>query len=122
MSTSKKLKILNPDLHFKLLKTIESKPSISQRELAKELGVSLGSINYCLKALRDLRKAGINAELYPDTTKMKKQMTYANKKGIPYVVLVGEDEMNSGLLTVKNMNDGTQSNVSVIDLIKQLNA
>ena len=51
MSTSKKLKILNPDLHFKLLKTIESKPSISQRELAKELGVSLGSINYCLKAL-----------------------------------------------------------------------
>jgi EPS-associated MarR family transcriptional regulator len=48
---SKKLKILNPDLHFKLLKIIEGKPSISQRELAKELGVSLGSINYCLKAL-----------------------------------------------------------------------
>ncbi len=51
MNFSKKLKILNPDLHFKLLKIIEGKPSISQRELAKELGVSLGSINYCLKAL-----------------------------------------------------------------------
>jgi len=51
MNSSKKLKTLNPDLHFKLLKTIENKPSISQRELAKELGVSLGSINYCLKAL-----------------------------------------------------------------------
>jgi EPS-associated MarR family transcriptional regulator len=51
---SKKLKILNPDLHFKLLKIIEGKPSISQRELAKELGVSLGSINYCLKALIDV--------------------------------------------------------------------
>jgi len=78
--------------------------------------------DYCLKALRDLRKAGINSELYPDAAKMKKQMNYANKKGIPYVVLVGEDEMNSGLLTVKNMSDGTQSNVSVVDLIKQLKA
>lgn len=54
MNLSKKLKILNPDLHFKLLKIIEGKPSISQRELAKELGVSLGSINYCLKALIDV--------------------------------------------------------------------
>ncbi len=54
MNFSKKLKILNPDLHFKLLKIIEGKPSISQRELAKELGVSLGSINYCLKALIDV--------------------------------------------------------------------
>lgn len=78
--------------------------------------------DYCLKALKDLRKAGINSELYPDTAKMKKQMNYANKKGIPYVVLVGEDEMNSGLLTVKNMHEGTQSNVSLVDLIKQLSA
>jgi len=54
MNTSKKLKTLNPDLHFKLLKTIDDKPSISQRELAKELGVSLGSVNYCLKALIDI--------------------------------------------------------------------
>ena len=98
-------------------------PSL-EADITQVLFVNFGDTeaDYCLKALRDLRKAGINAELYPDTTKMKKQMTYANKKGIPYVVLVGEDEMNSGLLTVKNMNDGTQSNVSVIDLIKQLNA
>ena len=60
--------------------------------------------------------------MYPDAAKMKKQMNYANKKGIPYVVLVGEDEMNSGLLTVKNMGDGSQYNVSVVDLIKQLKA
>lgn len=78
--------------------------------------------DYCLKVLRDLRKAGINSELYPDAAKMKKQMNYANKKGIPYVVLVGEDEMNSGLLTVKNMNEGTQDKVSLVDLIKQLSA
>ena len=54
MNASKKLKTLNPDLHFKLLKTIDDKPSISQRELAKELGASLGSVNYCLKALIDI--------------------------------------------------------------------
>lgn len=98
-------------------------PSL-EADITQVLFVNFGEneADYCLKALRDLRKAGINAELYPDTAKMKKQMTYANKKGIPYVVLVGEDEMNSGLLTVKNMNDGTQSNVSVVDLIKQLNA
>jgi histidyl-tRNA synthetase len=78
--------------------------------------------DYCLKALRDLRKAGINSELYPDAAKMKKQMNYANKKGIPYVVLVGEDEMNSGLLTVKYMNEGTQDKVSLVNLIKQLSA
>jgi histidyl-tRNA synthetase len=60
-----------------------------------------------------LRDRGINAELYPDSFKMKKQMNYANKKAIPYVVLIGEDEMSSGLFTVKNMNDGTQTIISL---------
>jgi len=98
-------------------------PSL-EADFTQVLFVNFGEseADYCLKALRDLRKAGINSELYPDAAKMKKQMNYANKKGIPYVVLVGEDEMNSGLLTVKNMNDGTQSNLSVVDLIKQLKA
>jgi len=77
--------------------------------------------DYCLKVLRDLRKAGINSELYPDAAKMKKQMNYANKKGIPYVVLVGENEMNTGLLTLKNMKEGSQSNINVADMIKLFN-
>ena len=76
--------------------------------------------DYCLNALTELRKAGINSELYPDSVKMKKQMNYANKKSIPFVVLVGEDEMNSGLLTVKNMKDGSQSNFNLADFIKLL--
>jgi len=76
--------------------------------------------NYCLKALQYLRKQGVNSELYPDTVKMKKQMNYANKKGIPFVVLVGEDEMSSGLLTVKNMTDGTQSTMKLEDLVTNL--
>ena len=86
------------------------------------LFVNFGEIeaNYCLKALQFLRKQGVNSELYPDTAKMKKQMNYANKKGIPFVVLVGEDEMSSGLLTVKNMTDGTQSTMKLEDLVTNL--
>ena len=76
--------------------------------------------NYCLKALQYVRKQGVNSELYPETAKMKKQMNYANKKGIPFVVLVGEDEMSSGLLTVKNMTDGTQSTMKLEDLVTNL--
>ena len=76
--------------------------------------------DYCLKALQKLRNAGINSELYPDAAKMKKQMNYANKKGIPYVVLVGEDEMKTGQLTVKNMNDGSQTSQTLEEMIAQL--
>lgn len=76
--------------------------------------------DYCLKALQKLRRAGINSELYPDAAKMKKQMNYANKKGIPYVVLVGEDEMKNDLLTIKNMADGSQSKRSVDEMVTWL--
>ncbi len=78
--------------------------------------------DYCLKVLQKIRRAGINSELYPDAAKMKKQMNYANKKGIPYVVLVGEDEMKSDLLTIKNMTDGSQSNRTIIELIDWINS
>ena len=98
-------------------------PSL-EADITQVLFVNFGATeaDYCLKALRYLRKSGINSELYPDAAKMKKQMNYADKKGIPYVVLVGEDEMKSGLLTVKKMNEGTQENLTLVDLIKKINA
>lgn len=71
---------------------------------------------YCLQLLKQLRQAGINAELYPDTAKMKKQMTYANAKNIPFVALVGESEMASGLISLKNMKTGEQQKVSLEEL------
>jgi len=71
---------------------------------------------YCLNLLYQLRAAGIRTELYPDAAKMKKQMKYANDKQIPFVVMVGEDEMNSGQLTLKNMGSGEQSKISVQEL------
>ncbi|HRD54175.1 MAG TPA: histidine--tRNA ligase [Flavobacteriales bacterium] len=58
---------------------------------------------HCLKLLRQVREAGIAAELYPDQAKLPKQFTYAEKKGIPFVVIVGENEMNEGVVTLKKM-------------------
>jgi histidyl-tRNA synthetase len=66
--------------------------------------------NYCLRLLTELRRAGINSEIYPEPAKMKKQMTYANNKKIPFVMLIGENEMNAGTITVKNMETGLQTN------------
>jgi len=64
---------------------------------------------YCLQLLTELRKAGINSEIYPESAKMKKQMTYANNKKIPFVMLIGENEMTAGTITVKNMETGIQT-------------
>lgn len=72
---------------------------------------------YCLPRLNELRDAGINAEIFPDSAKMKKQMNYANKKQIPFVALVGENEMNEGKITLKNMANGEQTLCSVSEII-----
>ena len=75
---------------------------------------------YCLPLLKTLRTAGINAEIYPEAAKMKKQMTYADKKGIPFVALVGENEMNAGIVSLKNMVTGEQENIKVPELTEYL--
>jgi histidyl-tRNA synthetase len=75
---------------------------------------------YCIPLVAQLRKAGIRTEIYPDSAKMKKQMGYANAKEIPYVVLVGENEMNTGKLTLKNMTTGEQTQVDINELIEQV--
>ena len=72
---------------------------------------------YVLPVLAKVRAAGIRAEIYPDSTKMKKQMSYANSKMIPFVAIVGEDEMKEGKLTLKNMGNGEQSMVTPEELV-----
>src|SRR5690606_7932269 len=67
-----------------------------------------------------LRAVGIHAELYPDATKMKKQMMHADKRAIPFVILVGEEEMNSNTYTLKNMVSGEQFKLSLQDLISEI--
>ena len=73
--------------------------------------------DYCLPIANQIRAAGISVELYPDCAKMKKQMGYANAKGIPFVVLAGESEINQGKVTLKNMLTGDQQLVSTEELI-----
>ncbi|MDD6473555.1 MAG: histidine--tRNA ligase [Bacteroidales bacterium] len=72
---------------------------------------------FSLQLLAKVRAAGIRAEVFPDAAKMKKQMSYANAKKIPFVALVGETEMQEGKLTLKNMETGDQSLLSVEEAI-----
>ena len=74
----------------------------------------------CLKAINTLRSNGINAELYPDNAKMKKQMNYANKRETPYIVLVGSNELENKNFTLKNMISGDQETVSIEQLLERL--
>ena len=75
---------------------------------------------YALSALQQLRAAGITAELYPDKAKSGKQMTFANNRGIPFVIMAGEDEMNAGVFTVKNMESGEQERLTVEEMVERL--
>ncbi len=75
---------------------------------------------YVLPILAKARQAGIRAEVFPDASKMKKQMSYANAKAIPFVAIAGENEMQEGKLTLKNMATGEQSLVVPDELIKVL--
>lgn len=72
---------------------------------------------YCLPVVSKARKAGIRTEMFPDKSKMKKQMNYANAKGIPFVVLAGENEIEAGKFTLKNMTSGEQKLVTADELI-----
>ena len=77
---------------------------------------------YALPILLQVREAGIRAEIYPDSTKMKKQMSYANSKAIAFVAIIGENEMKEGKVTLKNMATGEQSLVSPEELIATVKA
>lgn len=76
--------------------------------------------NYCLPFVVYCRQNGIRTELYPDSTKMKKQMAYANAKQIPFVVLAGENEMIEGKVTLKNMTTGEQAMLNKEELISTI--
>jgi histidyl-tRNA synthetase len=84
--------------------------------------VNFGKVEekYCLKAIRKIREAGYNAELYPEAAKMKKQMAYADKKAIPWVVLAGKNEIEKEELSVKNMKTGEQESITVDAFIELL--
>ncbi|MEK6780329.1 MAG: histidine--tRNA ligase [Bacteroidota bacterium] len=79
------------------------------------------TFRYGLKVTQEVRQHGIATEIYPDQTKLKKQLDYANKKMIPFVIVIGSDEMKDGLLTIKNMETGEQEKLSLNEiLVKKL--
>ncbi|WP_456423631.1 histidine--tRNA ligase [Lutibacter sp.] len=86
----------------------------------KVLFINFGELEaaYCMKALIYLRNKGIKSELYPDSTKMKKQLNYANRREIPFVVIVGENEIKNGNYTLKNMLTGDQKVCTLEELLK----
>jgi len=95
---------------------------IGSLETTKVMFVNFGETeeNYCLPILAELRKNNVNAEIFPESAKMKKQMNYANRKQIPYVILAGDSEIEGGKFTLKNMESGDQQLVTSEELIKIL--
>ena len=81
----------------------------------KVLFINFGSEEekYCNSLLSTIRTSGIPAEFYPENAKLKKQMEYANRKNIPFVALIGKDEMESGMITLKDMKSGDQKSVNI---------
>ena len=77
------------------------------------------TMRYGLKVAHELRQNGIATEIYPDQFKLKKQLDYANKKMIPFVIVIGPDEMNNGMLTIKDMEKGEQEKLSVGDIVNK---
>ena len=90
-------------------------------------GLSLLFVNFgekeqlhCMKLVKKLRDAGIDCELYPTPSKLQKQMKYANDRNVSYVALVGENEINSGIIQLKNMFSGEQDSVTIEELINRI--
>lgn len=95
----------------------------SVTEGTKVLFVNFGEKEamYALKAIQKLRKEGVRAELYPDSNKTQKQLKYAHKRAIPYVVLAGSEEVSKSQFTLKNMREGAQETLEFDDLLSRLN-
>jgi histidyl-tRNA synthetase len=77
---------------------------------------------YALSVLKELRNAGVYAEIYPDAAKFDKQMKYANKRNVPFVIIPGEEEMQKGMIALKDFSTGKQEVMNVQDAIKALKA
>ncbi len=106
------------DRIYDVLNTLDLYPKDSI-DATKVLFINFGDKEtaYCLPIAARLRTAEIRTEVYPDKAKMKKQMTYANAKNIPFVVLAGDNEMAEGKVTLKNMVTGEQSMVTPDELM-----
>ena len=107
------------DRIYDVLHTLNLYPD-AQAEGTQVLFVNFGEQEaaFCLSLAEQLRRKGVCTEVYPDSAKMKKQMNYANAKQIPFVAIVGEDELHQGAVTLKNMDTGEQTLLTAAALIE----
>ena len=105
------------DRIYDVLNLLNLYPETSE-EQTQILFVAFGEkeLAYCLPWANVLRKRGINVEIYPEPAKMKKQLTYADNKKIPYVAIVGETEMKENKVMLKNMKTGEQTLVGIDEI------
>ena len=109
------------DRIFDVLNALDLYPAdtvASSKVLFINFGTAEAQASY--RQMMRLRAAGISCELYPDTAKMKKQLNYANAKGIPFVAMIGEDEMNNGTITLRDMAASSQATCSIEEAIERL--
>ena len=109
------------DRIYDVLNTLDLYPentSAASKVIFLNLGANESTVS--LKAAKMLRASGIAAEVYPDTVKMKKQMAYADAMRIPFVAIIGETELESGTVTLKDMEAGNQEAVALDDLVARL--
>jgi histidyl-tRNA synthetase len=109
------------DRIYDVLNQLELYPETST-EQTQILFVSFGEkeLMFCLPWINDLRNSGINTEIYPEPAKMKKQMSYADNKRIPFVAIVGETEMQANKVMLKDMKSGVQELVSLSEIVSRL--
>ena len=107
------------DRIYDVLNTLNLYPE-DARESTQVMFTNFGAAEAAvsMKMLKEMRNAGIAAEIYPDSAKMKKQMGYADNLAIPFVAIVGENEMAQNKMMLKNMTTGEQSLVSVEEAIE----
>ena len=92
------------------------------RSISKVLIISMvEEFDKSIEVATKLRENGINTQIYTDNAKIKKQFNYANRLGIPYVIIIGEDEIKNNVVSLKNMESGEQEVVSVEKAIEIIN-
>ena len=107
------------DRIYDVLTELNKFPS-NLEQLTEALFINFGEkeTEYCIRCAAMMRKAGIKTEIYPDNAKMKKQMSYADNKKIPYVVFIGQSEIENNTVTIKNMANGNQETISLDNLVE----
>jgi histidyl-tRNA synthetase len=109
------------DRIYDVLNTLELYPTdteIGTKVMFTNFGTAEAAAS--MKMIKALRQNNISAEIYPESSKMKKQMSYANDLAIPFVAIIGESELADGKVTLKDMNAGTQESVDLDTLIERL--